>query len=51
MLANNKTPIKIPCHRVIKKNGDIGGFMGESDRSWQRNLKKGLLDLEQLADP
>jgi len=51
VLRRNPLPLIIPCHRVILQNGDIGGFMGESDRSWQRNLKKGLLDLEQLADP
>ncbi len=50
ILRRNPLPLIIPCHRVIKKNGDIGGFMGESDRSWQRNLKKGLLDLEQSTD-
>lgn len=25
-LAKNPLPIFIPCHRVIKSNGDIGGF-------------------------
>ena len=26
-LARNRLPIVIPCHRVIMKNGDIGGFV------------------------
>ena len=51
ILRRNPLPLIIPCHRVIKKNGDIGGFMGESDRSWQRSLKKGLLEIERLTDP
>jgi len=51
ILRNNPLPLIIPCHRVIKKNGDIGGFMGESKKSWQQNLKKKLLEIEQLPDP
>ncbi len=27
----NKLPIVIPCHRVIAKNGGLGGFMNASD--------------------
>jgi methylated-DNA-[protein]-cysteine S-methyltransferase len=27
----NKIPIVIPCHRVIAKNGGLGGFMNASD--------------------
>jgi methylated-DNA-[protein]-cysteine S-methyltransferase len=40
--ANNKNPIMIiiPCHRVIQKNGSIGGFGCGID------TKKYLLDLE-----
>ena len=40
--ANNKNPIMIiiPCHRVINKNGNIGGFGCGVD------AKKYLLDLE-----
>ena len=51
ILRRNPLPLIIPCHRVLRKNGDIGGFMGESDRSWQRNLKRRLLEIEQLTDP
>ena len=25
-LATNPYPIKIPCHRVVRSNGDIGGY-------------------------
>jgi len=51
ILRNNPLPLIIPCHRVIKKNGDIGGFMGETNKSWQQNLKRSLLEIEQLTDP
>jgi methylated-DNA-[protein]-cysteine S-methyltransferase len=41
--ANNKNPIPIiiPCHRVIAKNGTIGGFAVEI------SVKETLLKLEQ----
>lgn len=40
-LKNNPYPILIPCHRVIKSNGDIGGY------SRGRKAKEQLLELEQ----
>ena len=27
IIANNPNPILVPCHRVVKSNGEIGGFM------------------------
>jgi len=43
--ANGKNPIPIivPCHRVIRKNGDLGGFTGGL------RFKRLLLDLEKEA--
>ncbi|MFX1571974.1 MAG: methylated-DNA--[protein]-cysteine S-methyltransferase [Promethearchaeota archaeon] len=43
---SNPIPLIIPCHRVIRKNGEIGGFMGKSDKNWETNLKKQLLKIE-----
>ena len=41
-LRRNPYPIMIPCHRVIRENGSLGGYAGgPSDR------KKELLDQEQ----
>lgn len=42
--ANRKNPIAIiiPCHRVIRNNGDIGGYAFDKER------KKALLQLESL---
>lgn len=46
VLRNNPLPMIIPCHRVIKKDGQIGGFMGKMDDDWQINLKRSLLRIE-----
>ncbi len=36
----NRTPLVIPCHRVVRQNGELGGFGGGLE------MKKYLLDLE-----
>lgn len=41
-LAHNPLPIIVPCHRVIRSNGSIGGYLG----SPQNNIKRYLLSLE-----
>jgi methylated-DNA-[protein]-cysteine S-methyltransferase len=28
-LKNNKTPIVIPCHRVVRIDGTLGGYAGK----------------------
>ncbi len=39
-IGRNPVPIVIPCHRVIRSNGSLGGFSGGID------IKKKLLELE-----
>ena len=39
--GKNPLPIFIPCHRVIRENGELGGYTGGS------NIKRFLLKLEQ----
>ena len=39
-IAKNPVPIIIPCHRVIKSNGELGGYGGGSI------LKKKLIKFE-----
>ncbi len=43
-LARNPLPLIIPCHRVIRSDGQIGGFSVPGGTS----LKKRMLELEQL---
>lgn len=42
-VGSNPIPIVVPCHRVIRSNGGLGGYGGGLDR------KKFLLDLEAPA--
>tara|TARA_Y100000310_G_C20699785_1_gene828621 strand:- start:1637 stop:1954 length:318 start_codon:yes stop_codon:yes gene_type:complete len=45
VLRNNPFAPETPCHRVIKSNGEIGGFMGSTD-SKEVNKKISLLKKE-----
>ncbi len=38
--SKNPIPIVIPCHRIIKSNGELGGFTGDIE------IKKNLLEFE-----
>jgi methylated-DNA-[protein]-cysteine S-methyltransferase len=40
-LRNNKTPILIPCHRVINSDGNIGSYKGIKDSNEKVRLLKG----------
>lgn len=39
-MSRNPVPIVVPCHRVVKKDGGLGGFGGGLD------MKRRLLELE-----
>jgi len=41
--ATNPVAVAIPCHRVLRSNGDLGGFR------WGLDRKKALLELEKKA--
>ena len=38
--GKNPTPIEIPCHRVIRSNGCLGGYSGKGGVSTKRKLLK-----------
>ncbi|MCX6012282.1 MAG: methylated-DNA--[protein]-cysteine S-methyltransferase, partial [Chloroflexi bacterium] len=42
-MARNPLPLVVPCHRVIKSNGSLGGFRGGLP------MKKYLLNIEKTA--
>ncbi len=40
-LKNNRTPLIIPCHRVINSDGSLGGYKGKKNNKEKlRILKK-----------
>lgn len=43
--ANNGLALIIPCHRVIGRDGGLGGYAGGVDR------KRALIDLETSSEP
>ena len=43
-LKNNPLPIVIPCHRVVRSDGDIGSYSGSSGRG--KRIKADLLRRE-----
>jgi methylated-DNA-[protein]-cysteine S-methyltransferase len=44
ILSQNQTPIKVPCHRVIRSDGDLGGYTFKGKRN--DKMKEKLLKLE-----
>ena len=44
-MRNNPLPLIIPCHRVIKTDGSLGGFSGKEGVA----LKRKMIDLESKA--
>ncbi|MDH7602794.1 MAG: methylated-DNA--[protein]-cysteine S-methyltransferase [Armatimonadota bacterium] len=42
-MARNRTPIIVPCHRVVRADGQVGGF------AWGKHWKTELLALEGIA--
>ncbi len=39
-LRNNKYPAAIPCHRVVKSNGSLGGYCGIMNSRTKKDLLK-----------
>jgi len=31
-VARNPVPVLIPCHRVVRSDGDLGGYLGGRER-------------------
>ncbi len=43
--ANNPLPVVVPCHRVVRSDGTLGGYVGGVE------VKRGLLAMEASAYP
>lgn len=41
-LGVNPQPIKIPCHRVVKSDGNLGGYSGGARKKKQLLAKEGV---------
>ena len=39
-IAKNPYPIQIPCHRVIRSDGSLGGYLGVGGVKKKKNLLK-----------
>lgn len=44
ILSKNPTPIKVPCHRVIRSDGKLGGYTFKGKR--KDSMKEKLLKKE-----
>ena len=42
-MANNPTPIVVPCHRVVKSNGDVGEYALGINKKVQLLQQEGLV--------
>ncbi len=43
ILGNNPNPIKVPCHRIVKSDGKLGGYR------YGTEMKKDLLEKEGVS--
>ena len=41
VLSKNPNPIIVPCHRVIRSDGTLGGYLGKKNNSKKRALLEG----------
>jgi methylated-DNA-[protein]-cysteine S-methyltransferase len=42
ILGNNPNPVKVPCHRVIKSDGKLGGYRYGIDKKKELLEKEGI---------
>jgi methylated-DNA-[protein]-cysteine S-methyltransferase len=42
ILGRNPNPVKVPCHRVVKSSGKVGGYFYGSDRKKELLEKEGI---------
>jgi len=42
-LARNPFPVKIPCHRVVRSNGEVGGYRFGTKQKVKLLLREGII--------
>ena len=42
-MANNPQPISVPCHRIVRSDGSLGGYALGIDKKIQLLKKEGIL--------
>ena len=42
ILGRNPYPIRVPCHRVVKSDGTLGGYRGGIDKKIELLKKEGI---------
>ena len=42
ILGNNPNPVKVPCHRVVKSDGKLGGYRYGIDKKKELLEKEGI---------
>ena len=50
IMKKNPFPVIIPCHRVIKSNGDIGGYLFGIDMKKNMLRKEGICIIKNKID-
>jgi methylated-DNA-[protein]-cysteine S-methyltransferase len=50
IIAKNPNPISVPCHRVVKSNGEIGGFAYGQQKKREILEKEGIKFHNRIVD-
>ena len=50
ILGRNPNPVKVPCHRIVKSGGKVGGYFYGSDRKKELLEKEGLSFTDEIVN-
>jgi methylated-DNA-[protein]-cysteine S-methyltransferase len=50
ILGRNPNPVKVPCHRIVKSSGKVGGYFYGSDRKKELLEKEGLSFTDEIVN-
>jgi len=49
-MATNPNPVTVPCHRVIKSDGRVGGYAGGEDKKIALLKEEGIVITEKKVE-